>query len=108
MYQLVTVRDTIRIPPSLFSESVEESVLAALRQQYESTLDKDVGVVLTVLNPRDLGDGKIIFGDGGAYYDVTFDVLAFKPVMNEVVRGKVVVSKRVGNRWSLVGYGILK
>jgi len=90
MYNLVTVRDTIRIPPRLFSASLEESVLKAIQAQYESRIDKDTGVVITVLNPREIGDGKVILGDGAAYHDVVFDVLTFKPELHEMVRAKVI------------------
>ena len=90
MYNLVTVRDTIRIPPRLFSASLEESVLKAIQAQYEGRIDKDTGVVITVLNPREMGDGKVILGDGAAYHDVVFDVLTFKPELHEMVRAKVI------------------
>jgi DNA-directed RNA polymerase subunit E' len=89
MYSLVTVRDTVRIPPKLFSESLEDSVLAALREQYEGKLDNDLGVIITITHPREIGDGKIIPGDGAAYHDAVFDVLTFRPELHEVVRGKV-------------------
>ena len=89
MYNLVTVRDTIRIPPKLFSASIEESVVKALRERYESRLDKKIGVVITVLNPREISDGKIILGDGASYHDVVFDALTFKPELHEMVKGKV-------------------
>jgi DNA-directed RNA polymerase subunit E' len=89
MYSIVTVRDTVRIPPKLFSASLEDSVLAALREQYEGKLDNDLGVIITITNPREIGDGKIIPGDGAAYHDAVFDVLTFKPELHEMVRGKV-------------------
>ncbi len=90
MYNLVTVKDTIRIPPRLFSTSLEESVIKAIQEQYEGRIDKDAGVVITVLNPREVGDGRVILGDGAAYHDVVFDILTFKPEMHEVVKGKVI------------------
>ena len=90
MYNLVTVKDTIRIPPRLFSASLEESVIKAIQEQYEGRIDKDAGVVITVLNPREVGDGRVILGDGAAYHDVVFDILTFKPEMHEVVKGKVI------------------
>ena len=89
MYNLVTIRDTIRIPPKLFSEKLEESILEALREAYEGKIDKGVGVVITVTNPKEIGDGKIIPGDGGAYHDVVFDILTFKPELHEVIKGRV-------------------
>jgi len=90
MYNLVTVKDTIRIPPRLFSASLEDSVIKAIQEQYEGRIDKDAGVVITVLNPREVGDGRVILGDGAAYHDVVFDILTFKPEMHEVVKGKVI------------------
>lgn len=89
MYNVVTIRDTIRIPPKLFTESIEESVKKALREQYEGRLDKDMGVIITVTNPREIGDGKIIPGDGAAYHTVMFDALTFKPEVHEVLKGKI-------------------
>ena len=90
MYNVVTIRDTIRIPPRLFSQSLEESVLKAIQEQYESKIDKDIGVVITVLNPREISDGRVILGDGAAYHDVVFDLLTFKPELHEMVRAKVI------------------
>ena len=89
MYKIVTIRDIVRIPPNLFSKSLEKSILGALKEQYEGKLDKDLGVVIAVLNPRDIGDGKIIPGDGAAYREAVFDVLVFKPELHEMVKGKV-------------------
>lgn len=89
MYNIITIRDTIRIPPKLFSKSLEDSVLKALIESYESKFDKDLGVVITVMNPREIGHGKIIPGDGAAYHDVVFDILTFKPEVHELVRGEI-------------------
>ncbi|MFH0987173.1 MAG: DNA-directed RNA polymerase [Candidatus Micrarchaeota archaeon] len=89
MYNLVAVKDTIRIHPSLFSESLEKSVLAALREQYEGRIDSDLGVIVSVSNPTEMSDGKIILGDGAAYHDVVFEALTFKPEIHEVIRGTV-------------------
>ncbi|MCW1309912.1 MAG: DNA-directed RNA polymerase, partial [Candidatus Nanoarchaeia archaeon] len=35
------------------------------------------------------GEGVIIPGDGAVYYNVTFEVLVYKPELHEVVEGKV-------------------
>lgn len=89
MYNIITIRDTIRIPPKLFSESLEISVLKALMENYEGRLDKDLGVIITVMNPREISDGKIIPGSGSSYHDVIFDVLTFKPELHEVIKGNI-------------------
>ena len=38
---------------------------------------------------KEIGEGIIIPGDGASYYDVTFELLAFKPEMQEIVVGKI-------------------
>jgi len=89
MYNLITIQDTIRIPPKLFSTDIKESITKALREQYEGIIDKDIGVIITVLNPREVSDGRIIHGDGGAYHNITFDAVSFKPEIHEVIKGKI-------------------
>jgi len=89
MYNIATISDIIRIPPKLFTESIEGSVKKALQEQYEGKLDRDLGVIITVGEIKDIGDGKIIPGDGAAYHTVVFDTITFKPEIHEVVRGKI-------------------
>ncbi len=89
MYKEITVKDSVRIPPKYFGDSLKESVKNVLRDKYEGTLDPDQGVVLSIDNCRDVEQGKIIPGDGSAYHDVVFDMLTFKPENHEVVRGIV-------------------
>lgn len=89
MYEVVTLRDVVRIPPKMFSEGLEGAVLKALREQYEGRLDKELGVVIAVSESREIGEGRLIPGDGAAYHEALFDALVFKPEMHEVVRGKV-------------------
>lgn len=90
MYEIVTIRDTVRIPPKLFSDSLEESAVKALEEQYVGRIDKDIGIMIGVLNPQEISSGKVILGDGAAYYDITFGVLVFRPELHEVIRAKVV------------------
>lgn len=89
MYSVITIKDTIRIPPKYFSKSLEDSVLRALRENYESKLDKDLGVIISIFNPREIGDGRIIPGDGAAYHDIVFDALVFRPELHEVIKAEV-------------------
>lgn len=89
MYNVVTIKDTIRIAPKYFSKSLENSVLKALQENYESKLDKDLGVIISVFNPREIGDGRIIPGDGAAYHEVVFDALVFRPELHEVIKAEI-------------------
>lgn len=90
MYKLVTIQDTVRVPPNRFAEPLEEVVLDILRKSYEEVMDKDVGTVLVVTEVKQIGTGRIIMGDGASYHDVIFDALVYKPEVNELALGEVV------------------
>jgi len=90
MYKILTVRDTVRVPPSRFDEPLEEVVLDVLRKSYEGLTDKDVGVILAITEVKEIGTGRIIMGDGASYHNTTFEALVYKPELNEVVLGEVV------------------
>ncbi|WP_461865469.1 DNA-directed RNA polymerase [Thermococcus sp.] len=90
MYKLLTVKDVVRIPPRMFQIKPEEAAKIILRETYEGVYDRDDGVILAVLNVREITDGVIVPGDGATYHEAIFDVLVWKPEMHEVVEGEVV------------------
>lgn len=89
MYYVTTIRDTVRVDPKYFSKNLEEAVMEIVREKYERKVDKNFGIVLCVWNPREIGGGRVIPGDGASYHEVTFDVLSYKPEVNEVFEGEV-------------------
>ncbi len=90
MYKIVTVEDTVRVPPNRFSEPTNDVILDVLRKTYEGLVDKDVGVVLAIRELKEIGVGRVIMGDGASYHDVTFETLIYKPELNEVSLGEIV------------------
>ena len=89
MYYKYTIKDTISIPPSYFGEDLNKVATELLRQKYERTLDKDMGIVLAVYNVRDISDGYLLPGDPSTHHNLTFDALTFKLEVEEVVVGEV-------------------
>ncbi|MFH1106978.1 MAG: DNA-directed RNA polymerase [Candidatus Micrarchaeota archaeon] len=89
MYKLVTFEDTVRIPPNLFGMKLDDAALKILRERFERTVDKNLGIVLGVFNAKIKGDGKILPGDGAAYFDVQYQSLVFNLEVNEVIEGEV-------------------
>jgi len=83
------VQDHIRVPPDLFNLEVNEAVLKRIKKKYEGFISKDLGIVIDVTNVNTIGEGIIIAGDGASYYDTTFELLTFKPEIQEVVLGKI-------------------
>ncbi|MBU1197181.1 DNA-directed RNA polymerase [Candidatus Micrarchaeota archaeon] len=89
MYKLVTFEDTVRVPPALFGMKMNQAAQRILREKYERAVDKGRGIILGVFNSKIKGDGKILPGDGSAYFDVQYDALVFNLEVNEVVEGEV-------------------
>ena len=89
MYKILTVEDTIRVPPRRFSEDLQHAIVSEYESSFAGRIDKSVGIILAVTNVSKMSDGKIIMGDGAIYYNVVLDVLVYQPVINEVVEGSV-------------------
>ena len=89
MYKIFTVTDTVRVPPKRFSEDLNKVITQELELMVVGKIDKVLGVVLAVTDINEVGEGKIILGDGAVYYNVKFKVLVYQPLINEVVEGTV-------------------
>ncbi len=89
MFYKTTLKDHIRVPPKLFGKSVEEALLTQIKSQYENFISKDVGVVIDVLSVDEISEGKVISGDGSAYYETIFTLLTLKPELQEVIPGQI-------------------
>ena len=89
MFYKAEVKDHIRVPPNLFGLPLEEAVIKRIKSKYSGFISKDLGIVIDVSGMKEIGEGIIIAGDGASYYDVSFELLTFKPEMQEVVVGKI-------------------
>ena len=90
MFKLVTLQDTIRIPPETFGTPLEKVGRDQVKTKYEGIVDEELGYVIAVTKVEVSPIGKIIPGDGATYHRVTFSLLTFYPVIQEVVEGDVV------------------
>ncbi|MGV8144184.1 MAG: DNA-directed RNA polymerase [Methanothermobacter sp.] len=84
------IEDTVRIPPSRFEEPIKDIAIEELNEVYVGTIDKKLGLMVTVKEIEEIGVGKVIMGDGAAYHEVTFTALFYKPELHEVVEGEVI------------------
>ena len=90
MYLISKIEDTVRVPPSLFDEPLEETAFELLNENYVGMIDKKLGLMVTVKEVEEIGIGRVIMGDGAAYHDVTFTALFFKPELQEIIEGEVI------------------
>jgi len=89
MFYKTQIKDHIRVPPSLFDLSKEEAVLKRIQNKYEGYISKDLGVVIDVSGVDEIREGIIIPGDGASYYETVFELLTFKPELQEVIPGRI-------------------
>jgi DNA-directed RNA polymerase subunit E' len=90
MFKLITLQDTIRIPPSTFGNPLEAVGKEQVKAKYEGVVDEELGYVIAVSKVEVSPIGKIIPGDGATYHKVNFSLLTFYPVIQEIVEGDVV------------------
>ena len=90
MFKLIELQDTIRIPPETFGNPLAKVSREQVKAKYEGVVDEELGYVIAVTRVKVSPVGKIIPGDGATYHRVSFSLLTFYPIIQEVVEGDVV------------------
>ena len=92
MYLLYEIEEWIGVDPSqVYGGNVDDAVKRALRETLEGQVDEDLGIIVAVIEAETRGEGLILpmSGDPNIYLRVRYKVLAYQPVLLEVVRGTV-------------------
>ena len=89
MFYKTQLKDHIRIPPHIFGLKLEEAMIERIKKKYDGYISKELGIVIDVSRLDKIGEGIIIPGDGASYYETEFEVIIFKPEMQEVVLGRI-------------------
>lgn len=90
MYKTLTIEHVVRIPPTKFGEDIKDSAFEILSEQFNGQIYEGIGFIIVVTNVREIKSGKILHGDAATYHPVIFEVLAYEPILHEVVEGHVV------------------
>ncbi|MDD5417450.1 MAG: DNA-directed RNA polymerase [Candidatus Nanoarchaeia archaeon] len=89
MYYTIALRDRVRVPPKLFGENVKEVLTNTIIESYEGMVSMDSGILLSLIDIKNVGEGTLMPGDGAIFYDTEFEMLSWKPENQEVVEGKI-------------------
>jgi DNA-directed RNA polymerase subunit E' len=89
MFYRVKAKDHIRVPPSMFNIPKKDAILENVKTTYENYISKELGFVVAVIDVSDIKEGVIVPGDGAGFYETQFELLTFKPELNELVFGKI-------------------
>ncbi len=105
MFYKVLVTDHVRVEPNKFGMDTDEAVRTQLEESYSGFQDKDIGTVVLVLNVKEVKEGIIIPGDGAAYYESTFELVVFKPELQELIHGTI---EEITNFGAFIDLGVIK
>lgn len=89
MFYQVNVEDFIRVEPKLFGLPTKEAVEQQLKKTYAEHFDKELGIVVAIAGVDEIEEGIIIPGDGAAYYKSAFQLIVWKPEMQELIYGTI-------------------
>ncbi|MHC1636252.1 MAG: DNA-directed RNA polymerase [Candidatus Methanospirareceae archaeon] len=90
MYIRIKAVDVVRVPPDKLGEDLEVVIREILKDKLEGRIDKKIGMFIAVLDIKEVGEGRILIGDAGVYYETVFEALVFRPKLQEIVEGEVV------------------
>jgi DNA-directed RNA polymerase subunit E' len=96
MYYKIRLDDKVRVPPNRLGENLETVILEVLQEHLEGSIDKEIGIFICVTKVLVVGEGEIVPGDGGVYYDVKFEALVIRLALQEVIEGVVVETTSFG------------
>ena len=89
MFYKIKLQDHIRLSPDMFEEDLKIALLNQIRKQFQGYISQEIGVVIDVLKIGSVGEGVILPGDGAPFYQVGFELLTFKPELQEVLSGRI-------------------
>ena len=56
MFEVVKVKDTVRIPPEKFGKKMKKALVNLAQEEYEGLLDEDLGVIIAVISAKKTGE----------------------------------------------------
>lgn len=62
MFELVEVKDSVKIPPKKIGKDLEEAIKQSLGEELEGRIYKDVGIVLSIEKILEIGENRIFPG----------------------------------------------
>jgi DNA-directed RNA polymerase subunit E' len=89
MFYLLKVEDYVRVEPKHFGLPTGEAIEKQLNEDFIDSITKEYGYVVSVISVDKIEDGVIIPGDGSAFYNTIFNILAWKPELHELIHGTI-------------------
>ncbi len=89
MFYLLEVEDYVRVEPKHFGLPTKEAVEKQINETFVDKVTKELGFVVGLVSVDKVEAGVLIPGDGAAFYNSVFKILAWKPELHELVYGTI-------------------
>ena len=89
MFYKNKLTDHIRLPPDLFDLELKDALRKRIQEKFEGYISKEIGIVIDVLSVGNIGEGVILPGDGAPFYQIDFELLTYRPELQEVIHGRI-------------------
>lgn len=96
MFKLVTIEDTVQIPPNLFGYARERAVEHVINRQLSDRVIPDVGLVIALWDIESLSTERLMTTVGESSVQVRFRILVFAPFRGEALFARVRASTQAG------------
>ncbi|KAJ1916271.1 DNA-directed RNA polymerase III complex subunit Rpc25, partial [Mycoemilia scoparia] len=101
MYILSRVRDNLKILPEAFGKSREDAIRDEVNKKYSNRVLHDVGLCICLFDIEEMGDEFLEPTEGNVWVKTTFRLLVFRPILGEVLVGKIRSASPAGLKVSL-------
>lgn len=89
MFVLTETDDVIKIKPSCFKNSLQESIIESVNKKLANKVVPNVGLCVILYDLLEIGDSFIFPGEGAHHTKVKYRFVVFRPFMNELLLGKI-------------------
>ncbi|KFB51302.1 AGAP012122-PA-like protein [Anopheles sinensis] len=96
MFVLAELKDNVRIAPELFGLKLPEAVRDEINRKLANKVLLNVGLCIALKDIVKLGDSIILPGDGASHTEVNFRYIVFRPMIGDVITGKIRSCSREG------------
>jgi DNA-directed RNA polymerase subunit E'/Rpb7 len=70
-------------------KATEQAIANVLEKTFINRVMQDVGLIVTLYDIIEIGEGAVYHSDGGTHYRVTFRAVVFRPFAGELLVGVV-------------------
>lgn len=89
MFILSEMKDTVRIPPWLFGQDVNDAIINALNKKFANKVVHNVGLCIALFDIIKMEESYVFPGDGAHHTVVHFRYVVFRPFIDEILLGKI-------------------